>query len=326
MTRPQLSVVVPTYLRPDLLEKCLEALLVQRLEPAAYEILVVDDARSDTTRFYVADFARRHPGSPRLRYLRPPDGRRGPAAARNAGWRAATGDIVAFTDDDTLPAVDWLGEGLRAMAPEIMAAWGHVTVPLPDAPTDAQRNVAGLDGAEFITANCFIRREALEAVGGFDERFTRPWREDSDLYFTFLERGFKVVSVPEAVVIHPAHTAPPGTCLKQHRNLFYDALLYKKHPALYRQKIAASPPVRYYGIVAALVVGLLALIGGFPAVAVGALVVWLGLTGYVVWRRMKGTSRAFLNVADIVVTSAVIPVLAVYWRLAGALHFRVVFV
>ncbi|HJW27344.1 MAG TPA: glycosyltransferase [Rhodocyclaceae bacterium] len=325
MTGPQISVVVPTYLRPDLLERCLEALAAQDLAPAAFEIVVVDDARSDATRFYVADFARHHPGGPRLRYIRPADGHRGPAAARNAGWRAATGEVVAFTDDDTLPNPDWLTQGWLAMAPDTMAAWGHVVVPLPECPTDAQRNTAGLHGAEFITANCFVRRQALEATGGFDERFTRPWREDSDFYFTLLERGMKVVGAPDAVVVHPARTAPPGTCLKQHKNLFYDALLYKKHPGLYRQKIAAKPPLRYYAIVAALLAAVVATMAGYPGVAAGALGVWLLLTGYVAVRRLRGTSRRFVNVADIVLTSAVIPLLAVYWRLAGAFHFRVVF-
>lgn len=325
MMSPQLSVVVPTYLRPDLLERCLEALVAQDLASAAFEIVVVDDARSDTTRFYVADFARRHPGGPRLRYLRPPAGHRGPAAARNAGWKAATAEVIAFTDDDTLPQRDWLKQGWLAMSPEVMAAWGHVAVPLPEAPTDAQMNTAGLHGAEFITANCFVRRAALAAVGGFDERFTRPWREDSDFYFTLLERGMKVVQAAAAVVVHPARRAPPGTCLKQHRNLYFDALLYKKHPELYRQKIAATPPLRYYAIVLALLLALGAFVGGYPGAGAAGLAAWLLLTGYVAWRRLRGTSRAWVNVADVVLTSAVIPVLAVYWRLAGALHFRVVF-
>ena len=322
---PEISVVVPTCRRPDLLARCLDALAAQDLDGAAYEILVVDDGRSEATRDQIAAASRRLGSGPRLRYLRPADGHRGPAAARNAGWRAATGAIVAFTDDDTVPAPDWLTEGRRALAPGVDAAWGHVTVPLPAAPTDAERNTGGLHGAEFITANCFVRRQALADSGGFDERFTRPWREDSDLYFTLLEKGFTVIKAPAAVVIHPARPAPPGTCLKQHKNLFYDALLYKKHPTLYREKIAARPPLRYYAIVCALLLAVGGLIGGAGTLALIAALVWLGLTGWVAWRRLRGTSRNWVNMADIVLTSAVIPVLAVYWRLAGAVHFRVVF-
>ena len=49
--------------------------------------------------------------------------------------------------------------------------------------------------AEFVTANCFCRREVLEAVGGFDERFTAAWREDSDLHFRLLDTGGTIVRV-----------------------------------------------------------------------------------------------------------------------------------
>jgi cellulose synthase/poly-beta-1,6-N-acetylglucosamine synthase-like glycosyltransferase len=91
------------------------------------------------------------------------------------------GEIVAFTDDDTVPARDWLCSGLQAFADNVDGVAGRIIVPLPEAPTDFERNMAGLERAEFATANCFYRRSALAAVGGFDERFTAPWREDADL-------------------------------------------------------------------------------------------------------------------------------------------------
>lgn len=323
--KPRVSVVIPTHQRPQLLQRCLEALIAQDLDPAAYEIVVVDDAHSEATRIQVEVFARLLGGGREIRYRRPPPGSRGPAAARNAGWLAAKGEIIAFTDDDTIPASNWLSTGLRAMRPGVAAARGDVVVPLPDEPTDAERNTAGLDGAEFVTANCFVRRSALAMTGGFDERFTRPWREDSDFYFTLLENGWQVASAPAAIVIHPARTAPPGACLKQHRNLFFDALLYKKHRRLYRQKIAAAPPLRYYFTVAALALAGIALAAGYPPLADSAAALWLGLTLSVAARRLQGTSPAWRNRAEIAATSFAIPFLAVYWRLAGALHFRVLF-
>jgi len=322
----RVSVVVPTYRRPDLLRRCLAALVSQNCAPASYEIVVVDDGRCPHTARSVALFGREQAGGPVIRYVRPDGARRGPAAARNCGWRAARGDIVAFTDDDTLPAHDWLREGLRAMRPpEVTAAWGEVVVPLPEVPTDWERNSAGLDGAEFVTANCFVRRAALEATGGFDERFTRPWREDSDLYFTLLEAGATVVRASAAIVVHPVRPARRGVSVGLHRNLFFDALLYKKHRRLYRAKIAAVPPLRYYAIVAALVAAPLALAFGFPDLAAAAALVWLLCTALFALSRLEGTSRAWPDVADMLLTSAVIPPVAVYWRLAGALHFRVVF-
>lgn len=324
---PKLSVVVPTYLRIDALSRCLCALVSQDLLEIGpdYEIVVIDDARDDATRNFVTRFAHDHAPIVAIRYLRPPAYHHGPAATRNAGWRAATGEIIAFTDDDTIPTRSWLREGLAVITPDIGAVWGHVEVPLPDRPTDAERNTAGLHGAEFLTANCFVRRHALEAVGGFDERFQRPWREDSDLYFSLLEARFLVLRAPAAVVIHPPRKAPPGTCLKQHRNLFYDALLYKKHPRLYREKISAGPPLRYYVAVAMFVLAVFAALAGAGSLALVAGGLWLMLSLHLALRRLRGISQTLPEVAEIVLTSFAIPFFAVYWRLAGSLHYRVVF-
>ncbi len=104
----QVSVVVPTYKRPDLLRKCLEALVKQDFSPRAYEIIVVDDAGSEDTRSLVESFpgtesARRSGRGadpcPRVSYAAATQ-TQGPAAARNLGWRMARGEIIAFTDDD----------------------------------------------------------------------------------------------------------------------------------------------------------------------------------------------------------------------------------
>jgi hypothetical protein len=320
----RISVVMPTYHRDDLLERCLEALVHQDLPADTYEILVVDDGRSDATEAFVESFRATH-GGPHICYLRPPAGKRGPAAARNAGWDVALGEIIAFTDDDTIPASTWLKQGLNAMRPGLAAVWGHVEVPLPDRPSDAERNTAGLHGAEFITANCFVRRDALAAVGGFDDRFLRAWREDSDLYFTLLERGYLVKSAPDAVVVHPAKDAPASACLRQHGNLYYDALLYKKHPRLYREKIAAAPPVRYYVAVAAFFAAAISGLLGFMAFASLCALIWLTATLTVISRRLQGMRAGGAVWAGIVWTSFFIPFLAVYWRLAGSLRYRAAF-
>src|SRR5690349_10446198 len=102
-----ISVVVPTRAREQLLARCLTSLLAQDIGAGRFEILVVDDAPSAATRATVMDCAQGAPHGPALRYL-PNRGRHGPAAARNRGWRAARAPIVAFTDDDTVPAPDWL--------------------------------------------------------------------------------------------------------------------------------------------------------------------------------------------------------------------------
>src|SRR5919199_1033676 len=105
------SVVVPTFRRPESLSRCLAALCAQAFDPAAYEVIVADDAASDEARRVVRCWAERAAARGlALRYV-PVTGAHGPAAARNAGWRAAHGPIIAFTDDDCVPTPDWLAAG-----------------------------------------------------------------------------------------------------------------------------------------------------------------------------------------------------------------------
>lgn len=319
----RVSVVVPTYRRPDLLNRCIAALLVQDFDPDAYEIVVVDDAGCDETRRLVE---RRAICTPQASlHYRAVTGGHGPAAARNVGWRAARGGIVAFTDDDCVPQAGWLAAGVAAMQPGVAGANGRIIVPLRTRPTDYELDVAGLERAEFATANCFYRRDALAAVGGFDERFTMPWREDADLFFTLLERGHRLVTVPEAIVVHPVRRANWGIGVRQHRKAMFNALLYKKHPRLYRERIQPAPPWHYYGIVGVFAFACIAAILQHGPLALTALAIWALLTSRFCLRRLRHTSRSASHVAEMVVTSILIPPVAIFWRLTGAVKFRVGF-
>ena len=320
-----ISVVVPTYDRPDLLERCLVALTAQTLPAPAYEILVADDAASAKTRDQIAVWSDRCAATgPAIRYL-PVRDTQGPAAARNAGWRMARGATIAFTDDDCLPEPDWLRAGLRAIERGSGAATGRVVVPLPESPTDYERNAAGLETAEFVTANCFCRRNVLRAVGGFDERFATAWREDSDLHFSLLERGAAIAPAADAVVVHPVRRARWGISLSQQRKSQFNALLYKKHPDLYRERIQAWPPLRYYAAVGSLAGVLAGIVTRKPAVALVSGALWAGLTGQFAAHRLRGTSRKPAHILEMAATSAAIPPLAVFWRLYGAARFRTPF-
>jgi glycosyltransferase involved in cell wall biosynthesis len=319
--RPRASIVVPTYRRPDLLDRCLAALVAQDLGPANYELVVADDAASEDTRRQVDKWGAHD--RPPVRYV-PVRDRHGPAAARNAGWRAARSEVIAFTDDDTVPDPGWLRAGVQALE-SADAAWGRIRVPLPRPPTDYERSEAGLEGAEFATANAFCRRSVLVAVGGFDEQFTMAWREDADLFFTLLEKGYRVGPVPEAVVVHPVRPARWGVSLGQQRKHQFNALLYRKHPALYRQHIQPTPPWHYYGAVGALAVTLASATAGLHTLALIGAGLWLALTARFCARRLRGTSHAPAHMGEMALTSALVPLLSVYWRLRGALRFRVFF-
>lgn len=326
MSDIRLSVVVPTYKRPDFLERCLDALVAQDFDPERYEIVVADDGPDAATRAQVERWSLRTAGRPVIRYV-PVTGTQGPAGARNRGWREAAGEVIAFTDDDTIPRSDWLSEGWKAMASGATAAAGKVIVPLPEGrPTDYERDIARMAEAEFVTANCFVRRQALQAIGGFDERFTAAWREDSDLQFTLLKVQGEVVRAPRAIVRHPVRPVDDWTyALRQHRKIAFDALLFKKHPKLYRERIRRAPPWNYYGMVLSLIVLVVAIAVRALPVAWAAFAVWAVLSGLFLSRRLDGTSTDPAHIAEMVVTTIAIPFVAVYWRLAGALRFRVLF-
>ena len=315
----EISVVVPTYKRHDLLARCLDALVNQDLDPKRYEIVIADDEANPAT-WQLADHWR-SAGRPAIRCI-PVTSTQGPAGARNAGWRAARGGIIAFTDDDCQPDRAWLREGLAAMANGADALSGRVIIPLPPDPTDYERDAAGLATAEFVTANCFVRRAAMEAVGGFDERFTMAWREDSDLHFSLLECGFRIDRAPRAVVVHPVRPAPWGVSLRQQRKGVFNSLLFRKHPQLYRRHIPRFP-ASYYAMVLFLPAAALLLLAGQPTWAAVAFGTWLVPFCMFCARRLHGTSKAPAHVLEMLVTSALIPPAACYWLARGNIRYRV---
>jgi GT2 family glycosyltransferase len=162
-----------------------------------------------------------------------------------------------------------------------------------------------------------VRRELLERIGGFDEGFRMAWREDSDLHFRLLRCGARIARAPLAVVAHPVRPAPWGVSLRQQRKVMFDALLFKKHRELYRRRIRAGARWDYYATVGALAA---ALLGFTPGLAL-----WAILTGRFFVKRMRGASRRPGHVLEMLVTSMLIPPLAVFWRLAGMLRYRVAF-
>src|SRR5688572_29764368 len=97
---PALSVVVPTYMRAELLERLLVTMNDVVAPVGGFEVIVVDDGSTDTT----GDVVRR--SALPIRYVRQEN--RGPATARNRGWQMAAAPIVVFTDDDCVPDRRWL--------------------------------------------------------------------------------------------------------------------------------------------------------------------------------------------------------------------------
>lgn len=318
----KISVVIPTYRRPGLLVKCLNALVRQSLDKAEYEVIVISDGPDDLT----AKAVQNHSEYNRvIRYMYLPQ-KKGPAAARNMGWQNAKGNLVAFTDDDCLPDENWLGAILNSYSgEEKMAYTGRVKVPLPPIPTDYELNTAHLETASFVTANCCCTRAALEAVIGFDERFSMAWREDSDLEFKLHLAGIPVVRLPDALIVHPVRKAAWGISIKEQKKGVYNALLYKKFPDLYRKNIQSKPQWDYYVMVTASGACIAAILASAKMLAITSFLCWTVLQLRFIYRRLARTSRSFRHVSEMVTTSLVIPFVSVYWHLYGAWRYRVLF-
>jgi histidinol-phosphate phosphatase family protein len=309
------DVVIPSAGRESL------ALLLRALGegsgPAPGQVIVVDD--------------RAHPSGP----LHAPGARvirgrsAGPAAARNAGWRAARAPWVAFLDDDVVPEAAWrerLASDLRSAEPDVGAVQGRVRVPLPGdrPPTDWERNVAGLETARWATADMAFRRDALAAVGGFDERFPRAYREDSDIGLRLTEAGMRITR-GDRCVQHPAGQAPLGVSLAKQAGNADDQLMRALHGPRWRER-AGAPPGRLRSHVATTAAGaaaITALASGRPRAAVLAALGWIAGTAELAWRRIAPGPRTGGEVVTMLATSALMPPLATAHSLRGFARYRI---
>ncbi|HEX7255821.1 MAG TPA: HAD-IIIA family hydrolase [Gaiellaceae bacterium] len=285
------DVVIPTLGRPSLRE------LLNRLDalegPRPGRVIVVDDAEA-----------------------------RGPAAARNIGWRAAEAEWVAFLDDDVLPERDWL---LRLAAdlvqPEHVAgSQGRIHVPLPAGrrPTDWERNVQGLETARYATADIAYRRSVLAEVGGFDERFPRAYREDADLALRVLQAGYRIEQGGRRVA-HPVGPARFWTSVALQAGNADDVLMRSVHGPLWRERAGVPPGRRpvHLSVAAAGALALAALALRWKRLAAAAGLVWLAGTAELAWKRIAPGPRTADEILRMSATSAVLPAAAAGHWLAG---------
>jgi GT2 family glycosyltransferase len=321
----KVSVVVPTYKRPDLLMNCIIALSKQDMDRNDFEIIIVSDGPDAATRNVLHGLD--HVMLPFVQYITL-NTNQGPACARNAGWKKANGTLVAFTDDDCRPEPGWLSALWKIFerhGKKEMAFSGTVKVPISETPTDFELNTSHLETAEFITANCACTKNALELTGGFDERFKVAWREDSDLEFKLLENHIPIVKVNDAVVVHPVRKAKWGVSIKEQRKTMFNALLYKKYPSLFRQKIQKSPAWNYYLIIAGCVTALSGVMLKNNMLIASGTLLYGSLTLAFIIKRLMQTSKSADHVMEMIATSIVIPFASVYWTLYGAFKYRVLF-
>jgi hypothetical protein len=317
-----ITIVVPTLGRPSL-GQLLCALAVPT--PTGVRVLVVDDRRPPAGPLPV-------PPLPGTTITVVPGPGRGPAAARNAGWRRADTAWVAFLDDDVLPDPDWLSRlraDLTTAVDDVGGVQGRLRVPLPPGrpPTDWERCTAGLATGEWITADMAYRRAALVAAGGFDERFHRAYREDTELAHRVRAAGWRLV-VGSRTVAHPVRPESFWVSLRTQRGNADDALLRRLYGPDWRAvlRLPRGRRGRHLAVTTAALTGVLAgaaLLARWPVprVATGAALLsgagWAAGTAEFAWSRIKPGPRGWREVAAMLATSVAIPPAAAVWWSIG---------
>ena len=215
------SVVVPTVDRVQLLERCLLGIAAQ-LDPPD-EVLVVHDGHPGVVEL-LSDWDERLP----LRVLQIDE--RGASAKRNAGWRAAQHELIAFTDDDCAPTPSWIS-AVRQVDADLVAG------PIAAHPDDpAQASVFGRTievdrpGLFFPAANIAVRRSALATVGGFDTRLAGG--EDTDLAWRVQEAGGTTGWAADGLVHHAVRPVSFPAHLQSLWRWHDLALVLRRHPQL----------------------------------------------------------------------------------------------
>ncbi len=288
------SVVVPARDAERVLSECLTALTASANGATPHEVIVVDDGSTDDTAAVAAACGARVIRIPGL----------GPAAARNTGARAATGDVLVFFDADCVPqpgclealvaplddpSIAGVRGGYTSDQRALVARFVQLELEEKQARLAASSQIAVVD-----TACAAYRRSVFADCGGFDERFPATSAEDVELSFRLAASGKRLVFAPGAVVRHRHTEALTRYLWRKLRFGYFRARLYGRFPDRVRED-GYTPRLMPVQIALAGLVAGAALVGpwlriGVP-LAAGAGLAFLG-TSVPLARRAWATDRS----------------------------------
>lgn len=247
------TIIIPTYKRPGRLAQCLDSL--QNLDYADWEVIVVNDGGDDSFQNLPPKLTQDLP----LRLMDVPHG--GPAKARNHGARAATGDILAFTDDDCRVTPDWLSQFAAEFhrAPAVAGLGGSWLNPHPDniPALTAQlymdflrQQFTDINGNAWLipSNNVAYRREVFASLGGFDERYPLAAAEDMDLCYRVVLAGYAQKHLWEAQIWHDhrlSYSAFLAQQFRYGRGAYYFEQIWGPGPATMAELLPHQPK-RFY--------------------------------------------------------------------------------
>lgn len=217
------SIIIPVYNDPDGIRKALDQLVIQFYPNNSYEIIVGDNGSTDSTSQVIQDYCERYPDMVRMVIE---DKIQSSYAARNKGIEIARGEILAFTDSDCIPEINWLFEGVKALRKnDASCGGGRISFFFKsDIPNIYEHFDSGrkLNQEAFVkksgfaaTANFFIQSEMLERYGLFRPDLISGG--DYEFGRRLTSRGVKMIYIPNAIVKHPARTTLRGILTKSRR-------------------------------------------------------------------------------------------------------------
>ncbi|PSB56910.1 glycosyltransferase family 2 protein [Chamaesiphon polymorphus] len=251
MSSYQFSIVIPTYNRPDRLRTCLEAIAKIEYPKTNFEVIVVDDGSKLPLDPIVAPFKT----DLTLKLLRQENA--GPASARNTGAAIATGKFIVFTDDDCLPATNWLSILATQFESKSQALIGGQTInALPENVYSTASQLLidyiyeyynhGEGTANFFASNNFAMPvEKFRSIAGFDTTFPLAAGEDREFCDRWLDRGGILVYAPQAQVYH-AHHLTLSTFWRQHFNYGRGAFCFHQSRAQRSRSPMTVEPLSFY--------------------------------------------------------------------------------
>lgn len=238
----QVSVVIPAYNRLHSIRDTLAGLVMQTLDCASFEVVVVDNASTDGTHVALQALIPTMPFTLRVEAVAGKN--EGPAKARNLGVQLARAPLIGFTDSDCRPSPDWLKQALAPFVdPQVAFVSGIVAFKpeqLGQLSFLSRKTVtADFEHPTYPTANLIFRKSCFVDNGGFLEHLSFPnmfgmtiEAADTDLAWRLKEAGWKNVFVPAALVYHEVQNIRPRDWLLEPLRLFLVPALVKMHPGL----------------------------------------------------------------------------------------------
>jgi glycosyltransferase involved in cell wall biosynthesis len=266
----EISVVTPTRDRAPVLARYLGAVTRQSLDPARYEVVVVDDGSTDDTATVVE--AAQRSARCEIRMFRLPQ-RFGIPAARNLGVQEARGELVVFVDSDEFAPPTFLATHLECHMREgqnIICRGPVIVTHSLERPFDTRYGILDLSTAYFDTDNSSVRREHLLRVGLFDETFSPYGWEGLDLGFRLRDLGLRRVFRRDAPVYHYrpdiSSDAFPELFAKEEERAQTALRFLEKNPTLEARLAVCQTPLHRWGN---------AIQRGFGAFHAGNAVTWV---------------------------------------------------